>query len=62
MSGKTILAILVLAFAGSAVLSGCGRKGPLDVPGVVDSKGKPVSTTDQPPVKDRKFVLDPLIQ
>ncbi|HET7412809.1 MAG TPA: lipoprotein [Pararhizobium sp.] len=62
MTARTIVAMLVLAIAGTAVLTGCGRKGPLDVPGVVDANGKPVSTTKQPPVKDRHFVLDPLIQ
>jgi predicted small lipoprotein YifL len=62
MTVKNITVLLILALFGTTVLSGCGRKGPLDVPGVVDAKGKPVSTTEQPPVKDRHFVLDPLIQ
>lgn len=62
MTVRTIVAMLVVAGLGATVLSGCGRKGPLDVPGVVDKNGKPVSTTKQPPVKDRHFLLDPLIQ
>jgi len=62
MTARNLIALLVLALFGTAILAGCGRKGELDVPGVVDSKGKPVSTTKQPPVKDRHFVLDPLIQ
>lgn len=53
--------ICALAVSG-VVLAGCGRKGPLDRPGVSST---PVNTadeaTDPAPVKDRSFILDGLL-
>lgn len=50
------LPLLLLAGIGMAV-SGCGRKGDLDVPGApTQSKNDP-----KPKVEDRPFVLDPLL-
>ncbi len=62
MTATRTIALLVVALAGATALSACGRKGPNYVPGVYDQNGKPVNTTAQPPVKDRHFILDPLIQ
>lgn len=62
MNARRIAALLVISFAAITALAGCGRKGPNYVPGVYDANGKPVQTTKQPPVKDRHFILDPLIQ
>ncbi len=64
---KTVL--IVLAIAGLA-LTGCGRKGPLDTPyqaqidarrDAIENEQQPVPPEPQPPVEDRRFVLDPLI-
>ncbi len=62
MSASRIFVWLAAALAAATALGGCGRQAPNNVPGVYDSDGKPVLTTRQPPVKDRHFVLDPLIQ
>ena len=62
MTARRKTELLAVAFAAALVLAGCGRKGPNYVPGVYDANGKPVLTTKQPPVKDRHFILDPLIQ
>ncbi|MBU4528653.1 MAG: lipoprotein [Hoeflea sp.] len=46
-----------------AVLSGCGRKGPLERPGVsVVPAAATEEATDPAPVNDRRFVLDGLLE
>ncbi|TPW27289.1 hypothetical protein [Pararhizobium mangrovi] len=62
MRARSLIILLLAALAGPLVLAGCGAKGDPYVPGVYDKNGKPVQTTTQPPVKDRHFILDPLIQ
>ena len=61
-TGPWIKTLCALALS-VAVLSGCGRKGPLDRPGVSVA---PASATDEAtgpaPVKDRRFVLDGLLE
>ena len=52
-----LMPLLLLAGLG-LILSGCGRKGDLDVPGA-----PPQAKNDKakPKVEDRPFVLDPLL-
>lgn len=68
--GKSAFAV-TLILAAALALSACGRKGPLDRPGIATApqerdtiSGGFSSTgdTDAPPAKpDRPFILDPLI-
>jgi predicted small lipoprotein YifL len=56
---RSLFLSLALVAGVGLVLSGCGRKGDLDVPGAApvkqsDPKAKPV-------VEDRPFFLDPLL-
>ena len=59
MSRSLTLPLAALALV-SLILSGCGRKGDLDVPGtpVVDQNN---ATKKAAPVEDRPFLLDPLL-
>lgn len=59
MSRSLTLPLAALALAALA-LSGCGRKGDLDVPGTpaVDQNN---ASKKAAPVEDRPFVLDPLL-
>lgn len=59
MTRTLTLPLAVLALA-TLVLSGCGRKGDLDVPGTPVAEQ---NSTQQKkaPVEDRDFVLDPLL-
>ncbi len=61
-TGPWIKTLCALALS-VAVLSGCGRKGPLERPGV---SAVPATTTeeatDPAPVNDRRFVLDGLLE
>lgn len=61
-----------LAFAALAAvlaLAGCGRKAPLDTPyeAAVEARkqaernDEPLPPEPEPPVEDRRFILDPLI-
>ena len=55
---KTLCAVTLL----SAILTGCGRKGDLERPGVTAA---PVATAEEassPPVKERQFILDGLLE
>ena len=46
-----------------AVLAGCGRKGPLERPGVPAAPSVATEpATDPAPVNDRRFVLDGLLE
>ncbi|MBD0417284.1 LPS translocon maturation chaperone LptM [Oryzicola mucosus] len=55
--------------AALALVSACGRKGPLDTPyeaGIqarkdARSAGQPLPPEPKPPVVDKPFILDPLI-
>lgn len=69
MNAKRLVMIAVTA-ALVAALAGCGRKAPLDTPydAAVDARkqaqknNEPLPPEPTPPVKDRKFILDGLIQ
>ena len=69
MSTKRLMMIAVTA-ALLATVAGCGRKAPLDTPyeAAVDARkqaqknNEPLPPEPTPPVKDRKFILDGLIQ
>lgn len=59
----------VAALAGAMALSACGRKGPLDTPyeasvnarEEAEEAGEPLPPAREPPVEDRPFILDGLI-
>ena len=59
MSRPLILPLAALALAMLA-LSGCGRKGDLDVPGTPAAEQNSTAQK-KPQVEDRKFFLDPLL-
>jgi len=64
-----VRSVLLLALAGTLALSACGRKAPLDTPyqAAVDARreaaenNEPLPPEPTPPVKDRRFILDGLI-
>ncbi|PWV98083.1 putative small lipoprotein YifL [Hoeflea marina] len=55
---KTICTIAVLTVA----LSGCGRKGGLERPGATMTNPPAQGTETTPPVEDRRFILDGLLE
>lgn len=59
MSRSLTLPLAALALA-ALVISGCGRKGDLDVPGtpVIDQND---ANKKAAPVEDKPFMLDPLL-
>ena len=59
MTRSLFLPLAAIALA-TFLLSGCGRKGDLDVPGtpVADQNS---TKQKKEPVEDRKFFLDPLL-
>lgn len=67
-AGRLIISLGMLAALGMAA-AGCGRKTALDTPyqAAIDARKqakedkKPLPPEPQPPVKDRHFILDPLI-
>ncbi len=67
MTGRLYLALVFLAATGAA--AGCGRKSDLETPydaaiqARKDAKkaGQPLPPEPAPPVKDRRFILDGLI-
>jgi len=54
---KTIGAIALLG----AVLTGCGRKGPLERPNVSTAPATSIEEASPPAVKERRFILDGLL-
>jgi predicted small lipoprotein YifL len=65
---RTFLAPVIFMACAGLVLSGCGRKGDLDVPGApptakTDNSLSSTSTTPKPKpkVEDRPFILDPIL-
>mgnify|MGYP003634272292 CR=1 FL=1 len=61
-TGPWIKIICVLTVSG-AVLTGCGRKGPLDRPGVTVAPTAADGETAQPaPTGQRRFILDGLLE
>ncbi|CAN7655857.1 LPS translocon maturation chaperone LptM [Rhizobium sp. LjRoot254] len=59
MTRSLFLPLAALALA-VLMLSGCGRKGDLDVPGTPVAEQNS-TTQKKEPVEDRKFFLDPLL-
>ncbi|WP_136658402.1 lipoprotein [Nitratireductor sp. XY-223] len=61
MTAKTAAKLATLAALTALAVSGCGRKGDLEIP-----RSEPVvenpDGTEEPERKDRRFILDPLIQ
>lgn len=51
----------ILALAAAAVLAGCGRKADLDPPGVTRQPAQATAET-APPVPERRFILDGLLE
>ena len=59
----------VAALVAAMALSACGRKGDLDTPyeasqearELAEEEGRPLPPPQEPPVKDRPFILDGLI-
>lgn len=66
-AGRFLLSMTVLAAL--AATAGCGRRAPLDSPydaalearRVAEEEGKPLPPEPAPPVRDRPFILDGLI-
>jgi len=54
---KTICAVTLLA----AVLTGCGRRGDLERPGVTPAPAAAAGETAAPATRDRPFILDGLL-
>ena len=69
MNSARWTAILALSAGLALALSGCGRKTYLDTPyeAAIDAReqaerdGEPLPPPPEPPVKDRPFILDPLL-
>jgi len=59
MTRSLFLPLAALALT-TLVLSGCGRKGDLDVPGTPAAEQNTAKQKKEP-VEDRKFFLDPLL-
>ncbi len=60
-TGPWIKTICAMALLG-VVLTGCGRKGPLERPGVSPVPATTVEeATDPAPAKERRFILDGLL-
>jgi predicted small lipoprotein YifL len=55
---KTICAVALLG----AVLTGCGRRGDLERPGVTTAPATTAEETSAPAVKERHFILDGLLE
>ena len=68
MTGRLFAALVVLAALG--VVAGCGRKSGLDTPyqAAVDARKEaekakqPLPPEPTPPVKDKRFILDGLLE
>lgn len=55
---KTICAVALLG----AVLTGCGRRGDLERPGVTAATAAPAEEASTPVVRERPFILDGLLE
>ncbi|MGJ8572501.1 MAG: lipoprotein [Hoeflea sp.] len=55
---KTMCAMAVLG----VVLTGCGRKGTLERPGVTPPPATPSAETTAPATPERRFILDGLLE
>jgi len=54
---KTICAVVLM----SAVLTGCGRKGPLERPSATTAPAASAEEAPAPTVPERRFILDGLL-
>jgi predicted small lipoprotein YifL len=54
--------LLIMVMAGMTAVAGCGRKGDLDTPSAVAARAAGEKAPEGEIVKDRKFVLDGLIE
>lgn len=61
MTTGALIKSLCVAAALVAGLSGCGRKGELDRPGVSAAPVTDPAETQTAPVEDRRFILDGLL-
>lgn len=55
---KTICAVVLM----SAVLTGCGRKGPLERPSAATAPTAATEEAPAPAVPERRFILDGLLE
>ncbi len=60
-TGPWIKTIGAMAMLG-VVLAGCGKKGPLDRPGVTVVPANAADETTPAPVRERRFILDGLLE
>jgi predicted small lipoprotein YifL len=58
---RSLFLPLALLAGFSLALSGCGRKGDLDVPGAQPVKQTDPSVKVKPKVEERPFILDPIL-
>jgi predicted small lipoprotein YifL len=66
----TVRLLMAAALIGALAVAGCGRKGDLDTPyeanqearELAEEEGRPLPPERAPPVKDRRFILDGLIE
>jgi predicted small lipoprotein YifL len=61
MTSRSLFSTVLMSIIIVSAISACGRKGPLEPPpaSVTSNPGEPKTVT--PPVKDKRFFLDPLI-
>ncbi|MEP7452108.1 lipoprotein [Phyllobacterium sp. SB3] len=61
MTSRSLLSTILMSVVIVSAISACGRKGPLEPPPASGTSmpGEPKPAT--PPVKDKRFILDPLI-
>ena len=52
---------LLMAAIAAATLSGCGKKGALDLPGTYDTQDTDAAAAKKSDENDNSFVLDPLL-
>jgi predicted small lipoprotein YifL len=60
-AAKAANTALLAAFLAALVLTGCGRKGPLETPPARGTVQNDDGTAEEP-AAGRRFILDPLIQ
>lgn len=61
MTGPWIKTICAMAVLG-VVLTGCGKKGPLERPGVTVVPASATEEASPAPVRERRFILDGLLE
>lgn len=61
MTTRTLIKSVCLAAALAMAVSGCGRKGALERPGVSAAPVDDAAETQAPAIKERPFILDGLL-